>query len=110
MWPVAPKTWTQQSAIEQRGRRWPCHTIHDFLVGGLCSDGGSQVAGRRRVGFWIAAPGDRLWLAVSKSIGMMKKAYSRWNAISSSTRWWGAPPANRSSNCRYLRLLDVKEQ
>jgi hypothetical protein len=44
------------------------HTTHTAWAGGLLSDGGSQVAGRRSSGIVMAAPGDRLWLAVSKSM------------------------------------------
>jgi hypothetical protein len=44
------------------------HTIHTARFGGLLSDGGSHVAGRHNSKFLVAAPGDRLWLAVSKSI------------------------------------------
>ena len=44
------------------------HTTHTAWAGGLLSDGGSQVAGRWSSGILMAAPGDRLGLAVSKSI------------------------------------------
>ena len=45
------------------------HTTHTAWAGGLLSDGGSHVAGRRSSEILMAAPGDRLWLAVSKSMG-----------------------------------------
>lgn len=44
------------------------HTIHTARFGGLFSDGGSHVAGNLSDVLWIAAPGERLWLAVSKSM------------------------------------------
>ena len=57
-------------AISQRricgfvGRR----TIHAARLGGFCWDGGSHVAGSIRFALCAAAPGETLWLSVSKSM------------------------------------------